>query len=66
MVLYFTGTGNSRHIASRIAEALSEELFSINERIKAIDTSPVTTNERLILVTPTYAWRTRASCGTGC
>lgn len=57
MVLYFTGTGNSRHIASRIAEALSEELFSINERIKTIDTSPVTTNERLILVTPTYAWR---------
>lgn len=57
MVLYFTGTGNSRYIASRIAEALSEELFSINERIKAIDTSPVTTNERLILVTPTYAWR---------
>ena len=44
MVLYFTGTGNSRYIASRIAEALSEELFSINERIKAIDTSPVTTN----------------------
>lgn len=66
MVLYFTGTGNSRYIASRIAEALSEELFSINERIKTIDTSPVTTNERLILVTPTYAWRTRASCGTGC
>ena len=57
MVLYFTGTGNSRYIASRIAEALSEELFSINERIKTIDTSPVTTNERLILVTPTYAWR---------
>ena len=36
MVLYFTGTGNSRYIASRIAEALSEELFSINERLSLI------------------------------
>ena len=57
MVLYFTGTGNSRYIASRIAEALNDELFSINDRLKAGDTSPVATGEALILVTPTYAWR---------
>lgn len=25
MVLYFTGTGNSRHIAERIAHALGDE-----------------------------------------
>lgn len=58
MVLYFTGTGNSRYIASRIAEALNDELFSINDRLKSGDTSPVATGEALILVTPTYAWRT--------
>ena len=57
MVLYFTGTGNSRYIASRIAEALNDELFSINDRLKSGDTSPVATGEALILVTPTYAWR---------
>ena len=57
MVLYFTGTGNSRYIAQRIAVALGDELFSMNDRIKAGDTSPVTSDERLVIVTPTYAWR---------
>lgn len=57
MILYFTGTGNSRYLAKRIAEALGDELLSMNDRIKAGDTSPVTSDERLVIVTPTYAWR---------
>ena len=48
MVLYFTGTGNSRYIAERIAEALGDELCSMNDRIKAGDTSPVISDERLL------------------
>lgn len=57
MVLYFTGTGNSAHAARRIATALGEPLLCLNDRIKAGDTSPVETGERLVIVTPTYAWR---------
>ena len=57
MVLYFSGTGNSRYVAERIAKALGDEIFSMNGRIKAGDTSPVTSDERLVIVTPTYAWR---------
>ena len=57
MVLTFTGTGNSRYVARRIADALGEPLLSINDRLRAGDTAPVETGERLILVTPTYAWR---------
>ena len=57
MVLYFTGTGNSRYIATRISEALGDELLSMNDRIKEGDTSPVTSDKRLVIVTPTYAWR---------
>ena len=57
MVLYFTGTGNSRYIAERIAKALGDKLLSMNDRIKAGDTLPTTSNERLVIVTPTYAWR---------
>ena len=57
MVLTFTGTGNSRYVARRIADALGEPLLSINDRFRAGDTAPVETGERLILVTPTYAWR---------
>ena len=53
MVLYFTGTGNSRYIAQHIAEAIDDELLSMNDRIKAGDYSPVETDERLVIVTPT-------------
>ena len=57
MILCYSGTGNSRYIAHRIADALGDRLLSMNDRIKAGDTSPIEVNERLIIVTPTYAWR---------
>ena len=57
MVLTFTGTGNSRHIAERIAHALNDTLISLNDRIKSGDITPLAVNGRLVLVMPTYAWR---------
>ncbi len=57
MILYYSGTGNSRYVARRLAERLGDETVSLNERIKAGDVSPVETGERLVVVTPTYAWR---------
>ena len=57
MILYFSGTGNSNYVAKRIAEALGDALVNLNDRIKASDTSSVETGERVIIVTPTYAWR---------
>ena len=57
MIFYFSGTGNSNYVAKRIADALGDEIMNLNDRIKASDTSPVETDERLIIVTPTYAWR---------
>ena len=57
MILYFSGTGNSKYVAKRIADALGDALVNLNDRIKASDTSPVETDERLIIVTPTSAWR---------
>ena len=57
MIYWFSGTGNSRYVARRIAEALHEPLFSINDRVKANDTAPVPTGRQLIVVSPTYGWR---------
>ena len=57
MILYFSGTGNSKYVAKQIADALGDEIVNLNDRIKAGDTSPVKTGERVIIVTPTYAWR---------
>lgn len=57
MILFFSGTGNSRYIAQRLAVQLDEKLLDMGERIRAGDTSPVQVNGRLVIVTPTYAWR---------
>ena len=44
MIIYFTGTGNSRHIAQKLAEAIKEEPLAdmgrmIKEREKGLFTS---------------------------
>ena len=57
MILYFSGTGNSGYAARRIADGLGEPLLCLNDRIRAGDTAPVSTGERLVIVAPTYAWR---------
>lgn len=57
MVLFFSGTGNSRYIAGRIADALQDELVDLNAKIKAGDRSQVQTGRDVVIVVPTYAWR---------
>ena len=57
MIAYFTGTGNSKYVAQRIADKLQDEMLCINEKIKAGDTSKVDTGEGLVVIVPTYAWR---------
>lgn len=57
MIFCFSGTGNSRYIAMRIAEALQDEVVDLNAKIKANDNSPMQAGHNIIVVTPTYAWR---------
>lgn len=57
MILYFTGTGNSRYIAKRIAQAVGDTPVSLNERLRRGDTSKLCVEGDLVVVTPTYAWR---------
>ena len=58
MILYFTGTGNSRYVARKIAEEINDEIISINELIKHESTEELISTDRpFIFVCPTYAWR---------
>lgn len=57
MILFFTGTGNSRYIARKIADSLGDGLLNMNERIKAWDISEISADCRLVFVVPTYGWR---------
>ncbi len=57
MIIYFSGTGNSRYIAKWIADNIRDELIDANDKIKRRDTRTIQVNDRLVVVTPTYAWR---------
>ncbi len=57
MVIYFTGTGNSRYVAEGIALRTSDKLVSANEFIKANKAAEFTSDSPYVFVSPTYAWR---------
>lgn len=57
MLLYFSGTGNSKYVAEQIAKITNDELISINEKLKYNHTGKITVQDRLVFVVPTYAWR---------
>ena len=57
MICYFSGTGNSKYVAEEISKNLNDDLIDINKRIKNNNTNATDVNGKLIVVTPTYAWR---------
>lgn len=58
MILYFSGTGNSRWAARRLAEALGDaEVVSINDALKAGEAPALRSERPIAVVAPTYAWR---------
>ena len=60
MVICFSGIGNSKYIADRIAASLQEKLLCMNERIKSGNTGSVQTE----FVGAKNVWYVM-SCGSG-
>ncbi|WP_289184176.1 EFR1 family ferrodoxin [uncultured Dubosiella sp.] len=57
MIFYFSATGNSRYVASRIAAATNDRMISIADSIKTQTFSfRFHEKEKIGLVVPTYAW----------
>ncbi len=57
MVIYFSGTGNSRFAAERIAKQLSDELLDIGQRIKRGEQDELHSDRPWVIAAPIYAWR---------
>ncbi len=58
MILYFSGTGNSRYIAERIARETNDEIVSLNLLMKQnVKDDLISETQPLVFVCPTYAWR---------
>jgi ferredoxin len=57
MVLYFSGTGNSRYAAELVAKITDDELVSINDLLRSKIKMPIISNKHFVIVAPVYAGR---------
>lgn len=57
MVIYFSGTGNSRYCAQKIAHALNDDLLDAAEYIKHGIAVELISGKPWVFVAPTYAWQ---------
>ena len=57
MVIYFTGTGNSRHLAKKVGEAVGETPINSVEYIKSGKNGDFGSDTAYVFVCPTYAWQ---------
>lgn len=57
MIVYFSATGNSRYCAQFLAEQLNDSLLDAGNAIKQGEVLSFAREDRLIFVSPTYAWQ---------
>ena len=58
MILFFTGTGNSRYVAGLISELTGDtELRDMGAMIKSDEQGDFCSEKPFVFVAPTYAWR---------
>jgi len=57
MVLYFTGTGNSKFLAVALAEALGDTVSSMNAVMRRGERLSVYSDKPYVVVAPIHAWR---------
>lgn len=56
MIIYFTGTGNSKYVAEIMANQLNDTVFDASKAIKSGDASEFNSDKPYIFVSPVYAW----------
>ncbi|MBE6887034.1 MAG: 4Fe-4S dicluster domain-containing protein [Ruminococcaceae bacterium] len=57
MIIYFSGTGNSKFVADYLAEKLEDTTVSLNNLLKKGDKLVCSSEKPYIIVAPIYAWR---------
>ena len=57
MIIYFSGTGNSRFAAEFIAKELQDEVINAGKLIKAEEKGNFISDKPYVFVCPIYSWR---------
>jgi flavodoxin len=60
MIVYFSGTGNSRFAAEFLSKQLNDEVLDAGKRMKTEGKDTLTSERPWIFVSPVYAWRMAA------
>ncbi len=57
MIVYFSGTGNSRYAAALLADKLGDTLMDAGQAMKKGEKADVSSEKPWVFVSPTYAWQ---------
>lgn len=57
MIIYFTGTGNSKYIADMLGDKLEDEITDSREYIKDYSGGSFSSQKPYVFVAPTYGWQ---------
>ena len=57
MIVYFSGTGNSRFAAETLARQLQDEVLDAGRQMKAGEPGVLHSDKPWVFVSPVYAWR---------
>ena len=57
MILYFSGTGNSKYVADYLGDKLQDEVVSLNEMLRNERGLGVESEKPYVWVAPIYAWQ---------
>lgn len=57
MILYFSGTGNSKFVALKLAKEIGDESLNLFKKLRKHDYYPLSSDKPWVIVVPTYAWR---------
>lgn len=57
MIVYYTGTGNSRYAAEALAHHTGDEIFSATDAMCKGESAALKSEKPWIFVCPTYCWR---------
>lgn len=57
MIIYFTGTGNSKYLAEVLASQLNDEIIDASQYIQKNEFPTLNSNQPYVFVAPAYAWK---------
>lgn len=57
MILYFSGTGNTKFVAEALADKLNDKLLNTADFIRSDKRLQVHSDKPFVILAPIYAWR---------